>query len=194
MSIAVVDTLVALMAGIAIFPIVFANGLEPGAGPSLIFETIPVAFGNMAGGTLFGTLFFVLLLVAAWTSSISLIEPAVTLLIEKYGMTRLRAAFWTGLVTWALGFGTAFSFNIWSESTLFGLNFFELLDYLTSNLMLPLGGIFIAVFAGWLMTKETSKGELSIKGEVGYKIWQILIRYVAPVAVLIVLCNAIGLL
>jgi len=193
-SIAVADTLVALMAGIAIFPIVFANGLEPGAGPSLIFETIPVAFGNMAGGTLFGTLFFVLLLVAAWTSSISLIEPAVTLLIEKYGMTRLHAAFWTGLVTWALGFGTAFSFNIWSESTLFGLNFFGLLDYLTSNLMLPLGGIFIAVFAGWLMTKETSKGELSIKGEVGYKIWQILIRYVAPVAVLIVLCNAIGLL
>lgn len=193
-SIAVADTLVALMAGIAIFPIVFAIGLEPAEGPSLIFKTIPVAFGNMAGGTLFGTLFFVLLLVAAWTSSISLIEPAVTLLIENYGMTRLRAGVWSGLITWTLGIGTVFSFNIWSESTLFGRNFFNLLDDLTSNLMLPLGGITIAIFAGWLMTKEISKGELGMKGKVGYQIWRVLIRYVAPVAVLIVLCHATGLL
>ena len=185
-AIAVFDTMVALLAGMAIFPIVFANALEPGAGPSLLFETIPVAFGNMAGGTLFGTLFFVLLLIAAWTSSISLIEPAVTLMIEKFNMTRWQAAIWIGLATWLLGFGTAFSFNIWSEATLFEMTFFENLDYLTSNLMLPLGGIFVAVFAGWLMTKDNSQDELDMKSEVGYSIWRILIRFIAPIAVSIV--------
>lgn len=191
-AIACVDTMVALLAGMAIFPIVFANALEAGAGPSLIFETIPVAFGNMTAGTLFGTLFFVLLLVAAWTSSISLIEPAVTMMIENFHMTRRQAAIWTGLATWLLGFGTAFSFNIWSEATVFGMTFFENLDYLTSNLMLPLGGIFIAVFAGWLMTKNTSQAELDMKSEVGYSIWRILIRFIAPIAITIVLLHAIG--
>jgi len=192
-AIAISDTLVALIAGMAIFPIVFANTLEPGAGPSLIFETIPVAFGNMAGGTLFGTLFFVLLLVAAWTSSISLIEPAVTMMIENFNLTRKQAAFWTGLATWLLGFGTAFSFNIWADVTLFGMTFFDQLDFLTSNLMLPLGGICMAIFAGWLMTKETSQAELDMKSEAGFSIWQILIRYIAPIAVSIVLLHAIGI-
>jgi len=191
-AIAFTDTMVALIAGMAIFPIVFANALKPGAGPSLIFETIPVAFGNMSGGTLFGTLFFVLLLVAAWTSSISLIEPAVTMMIENFNMSRKQAALWTGLATWLLGFGTAFSFNIWSDIKVFDMTFFEHLDFLTSNLMLPLGGIGIAIFAGWLMTKDTSKAELNMKSEVGYSIWQVLIRYVAPIAVSIVLLHAIG--
>jgi neurotransmitter:Na+ symporter, NSS family len=191
-AIALADTMVALLAGMAIFPIVFANALEPGAGPSLIFETIPVAFGNMAGGMLFGTLFFVLLLVAAWTSSISLIEPAVTMMIENFNMTRKQAALWTGLATWLLGFGTAFSFNIWSEVKLFGMTFFDQLDFLTSNLMLPLGGICIAIFAGWLMTKDTSQSELNLKSEVGYSIWQVLIRFIAPISVSIVLLHAIG--
>ena len=191
--IALADSLVALLAGMAIFPIVFANGLEVGAGPSLIFETIPVAFGHMTGGMIFGTLFFVLLLVAAWTSSISLIEPAVTMLIENFNMSRPQAAFWSGLATWLLGLGTAFSFNIWAEVKLFGMNFFEQLDFLTSNLMLPLGGICIAVFAGWLMTKEISQGELAMTSEAGYITWQVLIRYIAPLAVTIVLIHAIGL-
>ena len=191
-AIALSDTMVALLAGIAIFPIVFANALEAGAGPSLIFETIPVAFGNMAGGTIFGTLFFVLLLVAAWTSSISLIEPAVTMMIENFNLTRKQAALWTGLATWLLGFGTAFSFNIWSNVQLFGMTFFDQLDFLTSNLMLPLGGIGIAIFAGWLMAKGTSQTELNMKSEAGYSIWQVLIRYIAPIAVSIVLLHAIG--
>ena len=191
-AIAISDTMVALLAGMAIFPIVFANELQPGEGEGLIFKTIPVAFGSMDGGTLFGTLFFILLLVAAWTSSISLIEPAVTMMIENFNMTRKQAAFWTGLATWLLGFGTAFSFNIWKDVKVFGMTFFKNLDYLTSNLMLPLGGIGIAIFAGWLMTKDTSKAELNMKSEVGYSIWQVLIRYVAPIAVSIVLLHAIG--
>ena len=192
-AIAVADTMVALIAGMAIFPIVFANALEPGAGPSLIFETVPVAFGNITGGTLFGTLFFILLLVAAWTSSISLIEPAVTMMIEKFNLTRHAAAFWTGLATWLLGFGTAFSFNIWADVKVLGRTFFEHLDFLTSNLILPISGISMAIFAGWVMTKTISQAELNMKSEVGYGLWHTAIRVIVPIAVSIVLLHAIGM-
>ena len=192
-AIAVADTLVALIAGMAIFPIVFAHALEPGTGPSLIFETIPVAFGHMAGGTLFGTIFFVLLLIAAWTSAISLVEPAVTMMIERFNITRRTAAFWTGLVTWLLGLGTVFSFNVWADVKVLGLTFFEHLDFLTSNLMLPLGGICIAIFAGWVMSENMSRAELNTNNAVGYSLWRVLIRFIAPVAVSIVLLRAVGL-
>ena len=191
-AIALADTGVALLAGMAIFPIVFANGMEPGSGPGLIFQTLPVAFGNMTGGIAFGSLFFILLLVAAWTSSISLIEPLVTWLIETFGMSRITASLWSGIATWLLGLGTVFSFNILAEVKLFDLNFFELLDFLTSNIMLPLGGILIAVFAGWLMKVELTKSELNIQNPTIYLLWQALVRYIAPVAVFIVLLKSVG--
>ena len=115
-AIALADTGVALLAGMAIFPIVFANGMEPGSGPGLIFQTLPVAFGNMTGGIAFGSLFFILLLVAAWTSSISLIEPTGHLDDRTtYDMSRITASLWSGLATWLLGLGTVFSFNIWEK-------------------------------------------------------------------------------
>jgi NSS family neurotransmitter:Na+ symporter len=192
--IALADTVVALLAGMAIFPIVFANNLEPGSGPGLIFQTLPVAFGNMTGGLAFGSLFFILLLVAAWTSSISLIEPLVTWLIENFGLTRIKAAIYSGVVTWLLGLGTVWSFNWWAGLTFFGLTFFDLLDFVTSNLMLPLGGILIALFAGWLMKAENTKAELRITNHTTYVIWRNLVRYIAPVAVFIVLLNAVGIL
>ncbi len=192
--IAIADTGVALLAGMAIFPIVFANNLEPGSGPGLIFQTLPVAFGNMTGGIVFGSLFFILLLVAAWTSSISLIEPLVTWLIETFGMSRIKASLYSGAATWLLGLGTVWSFNLWADLKFFGLTFFDLLDFITSNLMLPLGGILMALFAGWLMTAENTKAELHMSNPLLYTIWQILVRYIAPVAVFIVLLNAIGLL
>jgi neurotransmitter:Na+ symporter, NSS family len=192
--IALADTGVALLAGMAIFPIVFANHLEPGSGPGLIFQTLPVAFGNMTGGLAFGSLFFILLLVAAWTSSISLIEPLVTWLIETFGFSRIEAAIYSGVATWLLGLGTVWSFNWWAELTFFGLTFFDLLDFVTSNLMLPFGGILIALFAGWLMKAESTKSELKIHNPTLYLVWQALVRYIAPVAVFIVLLNAIGVL
>ena len=114
-SIAMADTTVAVLAGVAIFPIVFANGLEAGSGPGLIFVTLPLAFGNMAFGALFGTLFFILLVFAAWSSSISLIEPAVAWLIENKGFSRLKASIALGMLTWFVGLGTVFSFNEWSD-------------------------------------------------------------------------------
>lgn len=190
--IALADTLVALLAGMAIFPIVFANGLEPGAGPGLIFQTLPIAFGSMEGGAFFGTLFFVLLVFAAWTSAISLIEPAVAWLVENRSWSRMKASVWCGVATWLMGLGTVFSFNIWAEATLWGKTVFDLLDYLTSNIMLPLGGLFIAVFAAWVMKSSSSADELSLGEGVAYPAWRFLVRFVTPVAVIIVFLNAVG--
>ncbi len=192
--IAIADTTVALLAGMAIFPIVFANGLEPGSGPGLIFQTLPLAFGQMPYGRLFGALFFILLVFAAWTSSISLIEPAVAWLVENRGFSRLRASVFSGLAVWLLGIGTIFSFNLWSGERyqLFGMTFFDLLDFLTANIMLPLGGVLIAIFAGWLMSREASEDELNLAHPLLYRSWRFLVRYVTPTAVFIVMLNALG--
>ena len=191
--IALADTLVALMAGMAIFPIVFAHGLEPGAGPGLIFQTLPIAFGHMPGGAFFGTLFFVLLVFAAWTPAISLIEPAVAWLVENHGMTRVMASAWAGLITWVVGLGTVFSFNLWAEGKLFGLTFFDLLDFATANIILPLGGLFIALFATWTLSRRVTMDELGLQGA-GYQLWYFLTRYVAPLAVIVIFLNVTGLL
>ncbi|MGB0238335.1 MAG: sodium-dependent transporter [Cycloclasticus sp.] len=192
--IALTDTAVALFAGLAIFPIVFASGLEPGSGPGLIFQTLPIAFGHMAYGSLFGTLFFVLLVFASWSSSISLIEPAVAWLVENKGMSRMRACIWAGLATWVVGIGTVLSFNLAADVTLLGKTFFDILDYLTANVMLPLGGLCIAVFAGWIMSKEASADELSFTKPVLYRIWRFLIKFISPLAVIIVFFKAIGVI
>ncbi|MFQ5470820.1 MAG: sodium-dependent transporter [Gammaproteobacteria bacterium] len=192
MLIALADTVVALMAGLAIFPIVFANGLEPGAGPGLVFQTLPLAFGQMPAGAFFGFLFFVLLVFAAWSSSISLIEPAVTWLVENHGFTRVAAVGWSGIITWLLGIGTIFSFNEWKDLNFFGKTFFDLLDYLTANIMLPLGGLFIAIFAGWVMSRNSTRDELSIAYPGGYTIWLFLVRFVTPVAVIVVFLHSMG--
>ncbi|PHS72617.1 MAG: sodium-dependent transporter [Cycloclasticus sp.] len=192
--ISIADTAVALLAGLVIFPIVFANGLEPGSGPGLIFQTLPIAFGHMAYGSLFGTLFFVLLVFAAWSSSISLIEPAVAWLVENKSMSRMRACIWAGLVTWLVGIGTVLSFNIGADIKFFDKTFFDILDYLTANIMLPLGGLCIALFAGWVMKKEVSANELSLKHAWVYAVWRLLIRFVSPIAVIIVFLNVVGLI
>ena len=189
--VATADTLVALLAGLVIFPIVFANSLEPGAGPGLIFQTLPIAFGQMPYGTFFGTLFFILLVFAAWSSAVSLIEPGVAWLVENKKISRMRACIWAGLATWLLGVGTVLSFNVAAEVKLFDKTFFELLDYLTANIMLPLGGLFIAIFAGWVMKKESVGKELNIQSAVALSSWWILIRYVAIAAVIIVFLNVI---
>lgn len=190
--IAFADTAVAILAGIAIFPIVFANGLEPAAGPDLIFKTLPLAFSGMFGGTLFGLMFFVLLVFAALSSSISLVEPAVSFMVEKYDFSRKQACIFSGAVIWLLGMGTVFSSNIWAEVTVFGKTIFEFLDFLSANLMLPLGGILMAVFAGWIMRRENSADglEISAQGTL-FKVWRFLVCYVAPAAVAIVLLGGI---
>ncbi len=192
-TIAAADTAIALLAGVAIFPLVFANDLAIGAGPGLIFVTLPIAFGHMAGGALFGGLFFLLLVFAAWSSSISLIEPAVAWLVENKNVSRRRASVYTGFAAWALGLLTVLSFNIGQTWLLFDKNMFELLDYLTANLMLPLGGLFIAIFAGWIMPRLSSQQEFAMQRPIFFQVWLLLIRYITPTAIIIVFLNAIGL-
>jgi len=192
--VAAADTAVALLAGMAIFPIVFAHGLEPGAGPGLVFVTLPIAFGQMDGGLVLGTIFFVLLTFAAWSSAISLIEPAVAWLVENREWTRLKASILAGVITWIVGIGTVLSFSAWSEIKLFDKTFFDLLDYLTANIMLPLGGLFIAIFVAWIMGRNSSLDELEMGDHVGFKAWYFLVRFVTPVAVIIVFLKAIGII
>jgi len=191
-QVAIADTLIAIFAGLAIFPIVFANGLEVGQGPGLVFNTLPIAFGQMTGGIFFGTIFFILLVFAAWTSAISLIEPAVAWLIEKFAISRFTSSIICGLVAWIFGLGTVYSFNSWTKIEIFdgtflqGKSYFDLLEYLTSNIMLPLGGILICIFAAWLMTEKSRREELKIKHEGAYKLWRFLARYIAPIGVILI--------
>ncbi len=193
-GVAAADTGVAIVAGMAIFPILFANGLDPAQGTGLAFKTLPLAFGHMPGGSFFGAVFFLLLLFAAWTSSISLAEPAVAYLVENRGMNRVKASVWVGMVSWFLGIGTVLSFNLWADFKLFGrLTFFETVDFLASNIMLPLGGLLIAVFAAWLMSEKSTREELALDGA-GYWLWRMLVRYVTPLAIGLVLLNVTGLL
>lgn len=190
--VALCDTVVAILAGVAIFPIVFANGLEPAIGPDLIFKTLPLAFANMFGGTLFGLMFFILLVFAALSSSISLIEPAVSYMVEKWDITRKNACIYTGIVTWALGMGTVFSSNVWADKKFFGTTFFGFMEYLSANLMLPLGGILIAVFAGWVMSQKNSAESLEISESSDlYKAWKYLVCKVAPIGVGLVLLSGL---
>ncbi len=184
--VALLDTLVALVAGLAIFPLVFANGLEAGAGPGLMFVTLPLAFGNMPFGSFFGVLFFVLVSFAAWSSSISLIEPAVAWMVERFGMSRVKTSIGLGIAVWLVGLGTVFSFNIWKSFNVFGLTFFDALDFLTANIMLPLGGVAIAVFAGWVMREPDVHAELAIESKTIYRTWRFLVRFVSPAAVLFI--------
>jgi len=197
--IAIADTGVALLAGVAIFPIIFANQMEPGAGPGLIFISLPLAFGHMPAGVLFGTLFFVLLSFAAWTSSISLLEPVVTWLVETFHWRRVTATLYSGILTWLLGVVSVFSFSDWAFEFEFAGQLkqngvFDILDILTTNIMLPLGGLFIALFAAWFMSREASRDELGLGDGVHYNLWRVLVKFVTPAAILLVFLNLIGVI
>jgi NSS family neurotransmitter:Na+ symporter len=184
--VAVLDTLVALAAGLVIFPLVFANQLDPGTGPGLIFVTLPVAFGHMPGGQFFGLLFFVMVAIAAWSSAISLLEPAVAYVVERFKISRAEACVILGGIVWTLGVGALTSFNIGRQWALFGMNFFQLLDFLTANLLLPLGGMLVCIFVGWRVGAPITRDELAMKSEWLFQVWLLVIRYIAPMAVAIV--------
>lgn len=187
-----VDTLVALLAGLAIFPIIFAFGVEADAGPGLVFITLPIVFAGMPGGEFFGTLFFMLLLFAALTSSIGMIEAPVSWLAERTRLNRTGAAIFAGGISWWLGVLAALSFNLLSDfhplgaiSIFEGKTFFDLFDFMVVNLMMPLGGILIAVFLGWRVHEKFSREELyGDSPTVWYKAWRFLLRFVAPVVLL----------
>lgn len=170
--VALSDTAVALVAGLAIFPIVFAHGLAPDSGPGLFFETLPVALLNAPGGELVGAAFFVLAIVAAVTSSISLLEVSVAWLVEKSGLTRPEAAAGLGFMAWAIGGGVIYS-----------TAYLDLLDTTTSTLMLPLSGLLVVLFVGWRLKKDVLERELEGASKFTRQGLLVLIRFVAPIAI-----------
>ncbi len=184
------DTLVALLAGLAVFPIVFANGMNPGEGPGLIFVTLATAFAQMPGGTIIGTLFFAMLLFAALTSSISMLETMTARASEVRGLSRPKAASLIGTVTFVLGIVTVLSFSRWESfypldafATFAGKTPFDLIDYLVSNVLMPLGGMLYALFAGWWISRQTLVDELGVGEGVLFELWLTLARIIAPLAI-----------
>jgi len=191
------DTAVALLAGLAIFPILFAYGLDAGGGPALVFETVPLAFGNMPGGLVFGTLFFILLAFAAITSSISMLEVPVAWLNSKDNWTRKKAALVTGCIIWSIGLLPVLSLNELQAFHPLGFlgvekTFFDLFDYLTGNIMLPVTGLLTALFVGWVIPDAIAMEELQLlKTRHWFKAWMNMLRYGVPVVLFLVFYNLV---
>ena len=190
MIVALGDTMVALLAGLAIFPIVFANNLDPAEGPGLIFVTLSTAFAQMPGGVLIGTAFFAMIIFAALTSSISMLESMTARIYEIRGISRTQSAALIGTCTFLVGLITVLSFSTWEYTyplgqfaVFAGKTPFDLIDYLVSNILLPLGGMLYALFAGWWLTKETCLEEIGLEDGAVFKLWLLLVRIVAPLAV-----------
>ena len=187
------DTLIAILAGFMILPAVFAFGFDPGAGPGLSFITLPAVFAKMPWGAGFGTLFFVLLAVAALTSAFSLLEVVVAFLVDEKGWTRAKAAYGAGAAIFLLGVPSSLSFGAWEDLKLFGKGFFELMDYAASNVMLLLGGVLIALFVGWVVSPRIMAETAHRDGKL-FRLapaWRVICRYVAPLAIAWVLISGL---
>lgn len=188
------DTLVAILSGIIIFPAVFTFSVSPAAGPTLIFEVLPSIFHSLPLGPLWSSLFFFLLILASLTSTISMSETAIAFFIEERGMSR-RAATMTNAAV-ALIFGTlcALSFGPLSEVKIFSLNIFDAFDYLSSNILLPVGGLIISIFAGWIIPRRIIARQLSPARRLTVTVLGILLRYVAPTGIILVFLRSIGII
>lgn len=196
-TVAFADTFVALLAGLAIFPAMFAFGIEPGEGVGLVFVTLPTVFGEMPLGSLFSALFFALLGIACLTSSISILEMPVAYLIEKTNVSRLKASLMVGAVAYVMGIGVSYSFGIWGDFTIFGQTIFGLFDWTGSNILLPLGGLMASLLVGWVWKKEAALKEVTNDGETALwvsNVWFNIVKYVVPVVLLIVFLVGLGVI
>ena len=199
LSVGVIDSMVAILAGLIIFPAAFSVGIQPDAGPSLVFITLPNVFHQAFGGvpilaTVFSLMFYILLALAALTSTISLHEVVTAYLCERFDLKRSRAAlFVTGFCV-VTGIMSSLSLGVW-EDKFFGLGFFDLLDFVTAKMMLPLNGLLVCLFVGWYLKKSLSRDELTNGGTLRapyYPLYMLLLRYVVPVAILLIMINELG--
>ena len=184
--IVIADTFVAVLAGLVIFPAVFINGLDPAAGPGLIFQTLPVAFSQMPGGYVFAVLFFLMLSVAGITSMVGLVESVNAWVEERYGLSRQRSAVLVVGSIATLSILSILSYNVLDELRLGGRNFNDVMDYFSNQILLPVGGLLIAIFAGWFMHRDNSRDEFTTLTDGTYRIWFGLIRFVVPPALLVI--------
>ncbi len=195
--IASLDTLVAILSGIVIFPAVFSFGMQPEAGPKLVFEILPAVFQQMAGGYFWAILFFILLFFASLTSTISLSEIFINFLIEEHHLTRKKATWISAIVVVVLAVLCALSFNVLSSFKVFGMNLFDLFNYVSSNVFMLLGGLFTAVFVGWFIDRRVVVEQLTNKGRLNVPVMNYLmfcLRYVAPVAVVFIFLQLVGII
>ena len=199
LSVGVIDTMVAILAGVIIFPAAFSVGIQPDAGPSLIFITLPNVFQQAFGGVpflamIFSLLFYVLLALAALTSTISLHEVVTAYLNEQFGMSRGRAAICVTGFCVVTGVLSSLSLGVWDDK-FFGLGFFDLLDFVTAKLMLPLSGLLVSLFVGWYLKRSLSYEELTNYGlqkAPYFPMYMFILRYLAPIAIVLIFVNELG--
>ena len=189
-----VDTLTSLAISLVVFSVLFTGGVDLTSGPTLVFQSMLLAFDHVPYGRVFATAFFALLLLAAWTSAISLAEPVMVWLSERFDMSLRRSALLCGIGAWALGVVTMLSFHDWAFSfKLFGvvkkLGFFDVMQVVTAQMLLPVSGILIALFAGWVLKPDMTREALHLRPAFLYPVWLWLMRVVIPVLLLIVLLN-----
>ncbi|HAA4471865.1 TPA_asm: hypothetical protein GES51_14845 [Listeria monocytogenes] len=195
-SVSLMNVFVSLLAGLAIFPAVFSFNITPDAGPGLLFVILPSIFNQMPFGMLFFIIFLILFLFAALTSSFSMLEATVAPLMNA-GVNRKKASLWMGLVIVLMAIPSALSFGVWSDVQIFGLSIFDAADYLVSNIVLPVGALFIAIFVGYRLPRELLLKEFTTSSHFGKKVfilWLFLIKYIAPIAIIFVFLSATGLI
>lgn len=198
-KVALADTLVSMLAGLAIFPAVFSFGMEPGAGPGLLFMTIPLVFSQMPFGNILLVAFFFLSSIAATTAMLSMVEVAVIYLVEEKGFSRKKAVFVNAGLIISIGALAALSADkaaLLGQYTVFGKGFFDLFDYLSSNILMPVGGLLVALFVGYVVDKQTVRRELTNNGVIPgvlFSIFIFVIRYITPALLLLVFLNSVGI-
>ena len=195
LNVTILDTLVAVLAGVVIFPAVFSVGIEPSSGPSLVFITLPGIFNSMPLSMVWSSVFFLLLVVAALTSTISLHEVVTVYLHEEWHLSRKTAAWLTTAATAALASLASLSLGVLSGWTICGLSLFDSLDFLTANILLPAGGFFTCVFVGWKLDRQILRDQITNNGELKFRIYGVfifLLRYVCPAVLLLIFLDNLG--
>ena len=196
LSVVGLNIFISLLAGLVIFPAVFALGFDPSSGPGLVFVVLPAVFNEIALGGIFMTIFFILLLFATLTSAFSILEIIVASMIKGDVTKRRKSSWMAGILVFLIGIPSALSFGVLSEVKIFNLTFFDLADYVTSNIALPVGALFISLFIGYQMKRIQVQKEFEMGASPGFsffRIWYFLIRYIVPVAIILVFFSSIGL-
>lgn len=196
-SITLLDTLIAILAGIIIFPACYQFGVEPGAGPGLAFITLPEVFSQMTGGYWLCVMFFVLLAVAALTSTLSMFETPITILVEEFGLKRRNAVITVCIIGEVLGLGCAMSFipEYTSSFSIFGYSLFDAFDKLSANILMPTCGMLMSIFAGWIIDKKLLRNAFSNNGTENswfYKPFMFAVRFIAPICILLIFISGLA--
>lgn len=196
-QVAIADTVIALMAGLVIFPAVFAYGLKPGSGPSLLFITIPAVFKEMPLGSFFEILFFILIAIAAITSTVSLLETSVSFVVDQFNLKRKKATIIITIALFIVAIPSILSFGPLSDVTIIGeRSIFDSLDFLTSNILLPIGGILVCLFVAWVWGTSNAVDEITSEGKYKFsisKLYSFSVKYLAPLGILIIFLYGLGI-